>query len=327
MTGGKRVLNMAMNLNTNATVRALNAEEQAAKNIYERCVEMRLTEFGSKAALARLQAIAASFGVEGSSKKLKKVYAEGEKLVKEQINAEWQAKLAAARAIEGKIAEAQRAEAALIGKSKYMAARPGKSAIALSESARGFHSGAEIEINNAIAVASVIDARRLARDAADALAGGKSALDRKRDAMAAENSGRYVTKAELGQYLATRMLAKNVGDAAKALGFADLKCKVTKGRNFLVQGTVSAPALVPIAGKKAILDGSCKVNVKNEKGVVVAEGVFSAPGVGQNDLLYAGFVDGYTFQSLCTAADPALVHPNGKYTCEVAPLCLWAIEL
>lgn len=318
---------MATNLTTNATVRALSAEEMAAKSIYERCAEMHLTEFGSKPAQEKLAAIAASFGVEGNVKKLKKVYAEGEKLVRAQADAEKQARLQAARAAEAKIAEAQRAEAALIGKSKYMAARPQKLAIALSESARGFHSGAQMEINNAIAVATVIDARRLARDAADALTGGKAALDKKRETMTAENSGRYATKAELGQYLSSRLLVKSVGAAEKEIRFADLKCMVTKGRNFLVQGTVSAPAILPIAGKKGILDGSCKVTVKDEKGAVVAEGVFSAPGVGQNDLLYAGFVEGYTFQSLCVSADPARVHPNGKYTCEVAPLCLWAIEL
>lgn len=324
---GKRVLDMAKDLTTNASARALNAEEQAAKSIYDKCKEMRLTEFKSKEAQAKLQVIAATFGVEGNAKRLKKVYAEGERLAKEQADAELQAKLGAARAVEAKLAEAQRAEAALIGKSKYTAVRPAKSAIGLTAGARGFHSGAEIEINNAAALAAVVDARRLARDAAEVLASGKEILDEKRSAMAAENSGRFVSRAALQQYVASRMLAKDVGAAAQALGFSDLTCKVTKGRNFLVQGSVSAPAVVPIAGKKAILDGSCRVTVKDAKGAVVAEGVFSAAGVGQLDLLYAGFAEGYTFQSLCVSADPALVHPNGSYTCEVSPLCLWAIEL
>ena len=156
---------------------------------------------------------------------------------------------------------------------------------------------------------------------------GKAVLGQKRERMAAENSGRFVSKAEMEQYIATRLLVKNDGEMAKTLAFSDLKCRVTKGRSFLVQGVVSAPATVTVAGKKAILDGSCKVTVKDAKGAAVAEGVFSAPGIGQCDLTYAGFVEGYTFQCLCVSADPTLVHPNGSYTCEVSPLCLWAIEL
>jgi hypothetical protein len=94
-----------------------------------------------------------------------------------------------------------------------------------------------------------------------------------------------------------------------------------------VQGEVKAPDIVDLFGKKAVLDGVFCLSVFNETGEIVAEGVFSAPGLGEHDLTKVGLVNGYNFQALCVTDTPEEIDPNGRYMCVATPISIWAIEI
>ena len=318
--------------NASQNVGQLCPEELIAKKIYEKCVEMNLSSFKTKEEKQALMTIGAQFGVDLPFKKMKLVYLGGQQIAEEVKAGEKATAIAEAHAREQKIFDVQAEKASLIGKDKYLAKRPtlraGKDKIALPYSTRGFLRSAEMEINNACIMAETADKRRYARDLAELIDGGEAVAAKKKSAIAAERDGRFASKAEVRAYIESRMMDTSYAFEAEVFPtLENLQCAVTKGRNFVVQGEVKCSDIATAFGKKAILDGAFRLTVADENGAVVAEGVFAAPGVGETDLTYAGFVNGYTFQALCVSDEPLKIHPNATYVCVASPIAVWAIEL
>ena len=318
--------------NSPAEERKWTEEELIAKKIYDKCVELNLSEIKTREAKQKLTAVCAGFGVSGKPRELKRVYAFGAEVAKEMLYRKNQEQLALARSREQGYFDADREAAALIGREKYLAKRPNRQAernsIALPYNTRGFVSAAERDIDNACLVAAAANARRQAHVVEKILNNGKTAIERETEIMINEHQGVGISQAELREHIATRLVDFEARfETEEYPELVNLKCLVTKGRNFLVQGEVSAPEVVSLLGRRAILDGTYQLSVVDEKGIVVAEGFFVAPGIGETDLNVVGLVDGYTFQSLCLSENPEAIHPNGTYECVATPAAFWAIEL
>ena len=318
--------------NASQTGAQLCPEELIAKKIYEKCVELKLSKFKTKAEQQALMAIGANMGLNLDLKTMKLLYLGGQQIAEEVQTGQKVTTVAEAHEREQKIFDAQVAKAAFIGKDKYLAKTPavsnGKNKLNLPYSTRGFMRTSEMEITNACIVAEAADKRRYARDVAEIVHGGEAVVERKRAAIAAERGGSFATKAALREYIDSRLVDTSYAFEAEVFPTVqNLRCMVTKGRNFVVQGEISCSDVVSLFGKKAVLDGAFRISVADETGALVAEGVFSAPGIGNAELTEVGFVNGYTFQVLCVSDEPLKIHPNGFYTCVATPIAVWAIEL
>lgn len=312
--------------------RDLLPEELIAKKIYEKCTALKISKFRTKEEKQVLMMIGVNLGLDVDLKTLKLLYLGGKQIAERTISVREAEVMSRARTREAAIFEAQIETAKLMGKEKYLAKRPAlgnnKSKVSMPYSKFGFAPSFEMEINNACLMEEAAKARHRAYDVNEILNFGATEVTRKNTELCVKGKVGSTTKEEVREYISSRLIDNEYSFEAEVYPQVEMtRCVVTKGRNFLVQGEVKCSDVVDLFGKKAIVDGVYLLSVLDANGITVAEGVFSAPGVGQADLTKVGFVNGYTFQAVCVTDTPEEIDPTGIYTCVASPVNVWAIEI
>ena len=324
-----------------------------AKKIYKRCMELNITQIDQFEQQKNLMVVASSFD-EMDIEKAKKLYILGAELIKKEQEQKEKIKLENIRKKENEIYDKQKEEADRGDRSKYtyvaeyhkamdalnkamnaakeagaynmIKAQPssqdwafwGGVASGLGGGAVGLATAAQIQQENA----------RAENEAQATRERGWMQLKEAREEFRNYKKLYTLSEKEQEEYVNSRLFdASNPYEKLELLNFEKTSLHITKGKNFIFQGTIRCENLFKLLDKPSVLDGSVKINVKNSKGSVVGTGYFSAPGAGMLDLRKVGFYDGITFQSLCLVKDYTFIEKNQTYTYEIEPNHLWLIEL
>jgi len=154
---------------------------------------------------------------------------------------------------------------------------------------------------------------------------------------------------QLREYVESRLFCDtNVNEWFRGLEFSNILCRITEGKNFVIQGEIKCPASYTLLDRLCVLDGAVKILIRDKSKRVVAEGYFAAPGSGNMKLSEVGFYNGIIFQSLCQTIPPIdeddiyayfnidegdkysyleNINEGEMYTYEFEPYHLWLIEV
>ena len=119
---------------------------------------------------------------------------------------------------------------------------------------------------------------------------------------------------------------KNILKKMELINIENMKCEVLPSKNFKFTCEVHLPENINIVDEPAVLDGTLKIYIKDRENNVVAEGLFSAPGLFVTDFSKIGFNVVEKIKTICISYDGDNINQKAQYTCEVEALNLWLIE-
>lgn len=210
----------------------------------------------------------------------------------------------------------------LISQSNYKAQKSdsailGGLASGIAGRTAGLYTAVDTEIKNAKAEAEAARIRNNAKDMLSQLPGLSSGF----------SSEAYKWR-EIVQKVKDKLIDdSNQEEKFKAIDISQLKLQISDTGNVHVIGDMSVKGSFEILGKKACLDGSVKVIVKDQGNNVVAVGYYAAPGRNDISLYHIGFEKASKIDVMCLSRVTKIVEsdvPNLKI--EIEPIALWTIE-
>lgn len=106
----------------------------------------------------------------------------------------------------------------------------------------------------------------------------------------------------------------------------DMSCRVTEENTIRVTGCLTLKKNFKILKKRAILDGSLKFNIYDDKESFVGSAYYSAPGKDDLSMNQIGFAAGHEINAVFVPEIGVVLDSSKKYHCKITPYHLWLIE-
>jgi len=331
----------------------IEKENKVASTIYERMInDFKIEEPSSSNDKDVLLIVARSFCSNISLEEAERLFQSGKKQYTEKLFRQEREKIEYARKQEEEKFQKQKTEADRVGKEKYtyiaksnekrdkameaiqsalidrsisdMSAMSQKRdwatwggvASALGGAGAGFAIASDIQAQNALAEQKASETRRQATQSLQFY------LDHP-----VKHTYTYSDQ-EAVKHVESRLYSDaNPDEWFKSLKISNVRCEITEGKNFAIQGEISCSNTFNLLDRLCILDGAIEILVYDSKKQAVAKGYFAAPGAGQMDLSIAGFYSGIVFQSLAIADNFQDIDKSETYTCIFKPYHMWLIEI
>lgn len=117
----------------------------------------------------------------------------------------------------------------------------------------------------------------------------------------------------------------DVEDKMRYLQF-DVSGRVDAQKKLKMQVDVQLVEQPLLLGKPAILDGSVRIDVLNERGKKVGEAYYNAPGFDTGEMDTVGFAEKATCKAVVKSTTGKGFSEDEAYTYKVTPIALWLIE-
>lgn len=118
----------------------------------------------------------------------------------------------------------------------------------------------------------------------------------------------------------------NMQEKFNLLRFSDWSIEVQESGTIDVTGKVEVIKDIELSGKKAILDGTLKIDVLNGYQDVVGSCYYFAPGYGVTALELVGFEHVTSISVQCPKKGTMPIISKDVLTCKVSPVNMWTIE-
>ena len=326
-------------------------ERKNAVYIYNKCYNKKVNDFEKPENIEALRVIASSFGVE-DIEEAKRLYAMGEQITAKEKYDKEQEIIIKNRNKDYKRNAKDEEEARIVGKIKYTKRleediKKGMAAIEMSKI------GEKIGRENMFATAKKSD-WAFWGGMADGLvgpgAGIATAMDVQIQNAKAEENTKQLRASGEDLYFQSKAIQrnlpieiakeqaivdhineklyddKNIDEKIKLIDFSKIKYTILENKNFEVNCKVKVKENIKILDEPAVLDGSLRINIKDEDDNIVATGVYSAPGFNITELEMVGFNCINEFTAICITKDYSQIDNKAKYKCEIVPNYLWLIE-